>query len=424
MKHFDVASIKKEFPIFEQKINGKELIYLDNAASTQKPNTVIQRITDFYRQEYSNVHRGLYTLSEQATNHFEACREKVQHFIHAPSFSEIIFVRGTTEAINLVAQTYGRQTLQPGDEILISHMEHHANIVPWQLVARETGALIRVIPINEAGEINFSTYTELLNSKTKIVALCHVSNTLGTINPVQRMIEAAHAQGSVVLIDGAQAVPHQKVDVQALDCDFYCFSGHKLFGPTGIGVLYGKQHLLEKMPPYQGGGSMITEVNLTESHYREPPYKFEAGTPHIAGALGLGAAIDYLNQIDYQAMAVHEQTLLDYATEKLQALPGLRLIGTAREKVAILNFTLEDKTGKRIHGHDISDILNSEVGVAVRAGQHCTMPLMKRFDVDSTVRASLALYNTQQDIDHLVTGLEITLDLFNSTLRPSSSETL
>ncbi len=270
----------------------------------------------------------------------------------------------------------------------------------------------------------FSTYTELLNPKTKIVALCHVSNTLGTINPIQRMIEAAHAQGSVVLIDGAQAVPHQKVDVQALDCDFYCFSGHKLFGPTGIGVLYGKQPLLEKMPPYQGGGSMITEVHLMESHYREPPYKFEAGTPHIAGALGLGAAIDYLNQIDYQAMAVHEQTLLDYATEKLQALPGLRLIGTAREKVAILNFTLEDKSGKRIHGHDISDILNSEVGVAVRAGQHCTMPLMKRFNVDSTVRASLALYNTQQDIDHLVTGLEITLDLFNSTLRPSSSETL
>lgn len=422
MKCFDAITIRKDFPIFEQKIKDKALVYLDNAASTQKPNSVIQRITDFYRHEYSNVHRGLYTLSEQATDHFEASREAVQRFLHARSFAEIIFVRGTTEAINLVAQTYGRQTLKPGDEILISHMEHHANIVPWQLIARETGAQIRVIPINDDGEIIYSAYTQLLNAKTKIVALCHISNTLGTINPIKRMIDDAHAQGSVVLIDGAQAVAHQKIDVQALDCDFYCFSGHKLFASTGIGILYGKQALLEKMPPYQGGGSMITEVNFTESHYREPPYKFEAGTPHIAGALGLSTAIDYLNTIDYETMALYERNLLEYATKKLQAIPGLRLIGTAREKAAILNFTLADKAGKRIHGHDVSDILNSEVGVAVRAGQHCTMPLMQRFNVDSTVRASLAFYNTEQDIDQLVKGIEITLSLFNSTL--SSSKTL
>lgn len=413
MKKFDVQQIRKDFPIFQEKIQGKPLIYLDSAASTQKPHCVIERLSHFYRHEYSNVHRGIHRLSEQATEQFEKSREKIQHFINAKHFSEIIFVRGTTEAINLVAQTYGRQQIKASDEIIISHMEHHANIVPWQLLCQETGAQLKVIPINDAGELVLEAYEKLLSPKTKLVAVCHISNTLGTINPIKKIIDLAHANHTPVLIDGAQAVAHQKVDVQALDCDFYCFSGHKLFGPTGIGVLYGKRQHLENMPPYQGGGSMITEVSLEKSNYREPPYKFEAGTPHIAGAIGLGTAIDYLNQFDFLAIQHYEKELLAYATEKLTGLPGIQLIGTAHEKTAILNFIVHNNQGQRIHGHDLSDILNSEVGVAVRAGQHCTMPLLQRLKVDSTVRASLAFYNTKQEIDKLIQGLEIAQAIFN-----------
>lgn len=414
MKTFDVKKIRCDFPILQQKIKGKPLVYLDNAASTQKPYSVIERLQHFYFHEYSNVHRGIHTLSEIATEEFEQSREKIRQFIHAKTFAEIIFVRGTTEAINLVAQTYGSSQIKAGDEIIISHMEHHANIVPWQIVCAQTGAKLKVIPINDAGELILEEYQRLLSSKTKLVALCHLSNTLGTINPIKQIIDWAHANSpqTKVLIDGAQAVAHQKIDVQALDCDFYTFSGHKLFGPTGIGILYGKQELLASLPPYQGGGSMITEVNLEKSHYREPPYKFEAGTPHIAGAIGLGAAIDYLNQLDFDAVHHHEQHLLNYATTSLRSIEGLHLIGTAQEKAAILNFTVSDSQGVRIHGHDISDVLNAEVGVAVRAGQHCTMPLMQRFNVDSTVRASLAFYNNKDDIDALIHGLHSLKQLF------------
>lgn len=414
MKAFDVKKIRADFPILQQKIKGKPLVYLDNAASTQKPYSVIERLDHYYRYENSNVHRGIHTLSELATETFELSREKIQQFIHAKSFAEIIFVRGTTEAINLVAQTYGLSQIKADDEIIISHMEHHANIVPWQILCSQTGAKLRIIPINDSGELLLEEYYRLLNPKTKLVAICHISNTLGTINPIKEIIECAHANSpdTKVLIDGAQAVAHQKVDVQALDCDFYTFSGHKLFAPTGIGVLYGKQELLATLPPYQGGGSMITEVRLEKSHFREPPYKFEAGTPHIAGAIGLGAAIDYLNQFNFDEIKHHEQQLLDYANKKLQTIQGLNLIGTAKEKAAILNFTVSDSSGIRIHGHDISDVLNTEAGVAVRAGQHCTMPLMQRFKVDSTVRASLAFYNNKEDIDALISGLQALKQLF------------
>lgn len=414
MKAFDVKKIRADFPILQQKIKGKPLVYLDNAASTQKPYSVIERLDHYYRYENSNVHRGIHTLSELATEEFELSREKIQQFIHAKSFAEIIFVRGTTEAINLVAQTYGLSQIKAGDEIIISHMEHHANIVPWQILCSQTGAKLRIIPINDSGELLLEEYYRLLNPKTKLVAICQISNTLGTINPIKKIIEYAHANSpeTKVLIDGAQAVAHQKVDVQALDCDFYTFSGHKLFAPTGIGVLYGKQELLATLPPYQGGGSMITEVHLEKSHFREPPYKFEAGTPHIAGAIGLGAAIDYLNQFNFDEIKQHEQQLLDYANKKLQTIQGLKLIGTAKEKAAILNFIVSDSCGIRIHGHDISDVLNTEAGVAVRAGQHCTMPLMRRFNVDSTVRASLAFYNNKEDIDALINGLQTLKQLF------------
>lgn len=413
MKQFDITKIREDFPVFKEKIQGKPLIYLDSAASMQKPNSVIERLRDFYSYEYSNVHRGIHTLSERATDEFEQSRVKIQKFINAKHFSEIVFVRGTTEAINLVAQTHGRSQIKAGDEIIISHMEHHANIVPWQLLCEQIGAQLKVIPINDAGELILEEYRKLLNKKTKLVAICHISNTLGTINPIKEIIDLAHNNsGSTrVLIDGAQGIVHSKVDVQALNCDFYCFSGHKLFGPTGIGVLYGKQALLEKMPPYEGGGSMITEVSLEKSNYREPPYKFEAGTPHIAGVIGLGTAVDYLNELDFTIIEAYEKELLNYATEQLGYISGLRLIGIAREKAPILNFTISDNLGKPIHGHDVSDILNSE-GIAVRAGQHCTMPLMKRFGIDSTVRASLALYNTKEDIDALIKGLKITQAMF------------
>ncbi|MDQ8039306.1 MAG: SufS family cysteine desulfurase [Rickettsiella sp.] len=415
MKPFDVTTIREDFPIFKEKVHDKPLIYLDSAASMQKPYVVIKRIHDFYSHEYSSVHRGIHTLSEHATEEFEQSRVKIQKFINAEKFSEIVFVRGTTEAINLVAQTHGRCHIKAGDEIIISHMEHHANIVPWQLLCEQTGAQLKVIPINDEGELILEAYKKLLNKKTKLVAICHISNTLGTINPIKEIIDDAHANSdhTKVLIDGAQGIVHAKVDVQALDCDFYCFSGHKLFAPTGIGVLYGKQALLENMPPYEGGGSMITEVDLEKSSYREPPYKFEAGTPHISGAIGLGTAIDYLNNLDFNAIQTYEKELLDYATAQLLQVSGVKLLGTAKEKAPILSFIITDNRGQRIHGHDISDILNSEVGVAVRAGQHCTMPLMKRLGVDSTIRASLAFYNTKADIDALIKGLKIAKAIFN-----------
>lgn len=422
MKLFDINRIRQDFPIFQEKVHGKPLVYLDSAASMHKPKAVIQRLYDFYSQGYSNVHRGIHHLSEQATDEFEKSREKIQHFINAKHFSEIVFVRGTTEAINLVAQTHGRRALKAGDEIIISQMEHHANIVPWQLLCEQTGAKLKVIPINDKGELILEAYKKLLNEKTKLVAICHISNTLGTINPIKEIIDCAHANNAAtkVLIDGAQGIVHSTVDVQTLDCDFYCFSGHKLLGPTGIGVLYGKQALLESMPPLEGGGSMITEVTLEKSSYREPPYKFEAGTPHIAGAIGLGAAIDYLKQFDFSDIQCYEKELLNYATKQLLAIPGIKLIGNAQEKAPILNFIIQDNRGQRIHGHDVSDILNSE-GIAVRAGQHCTMPLMQRFAVDSTVRASFAFYNTKEDVDALIRGLKITQAMFKTEACPTAN---
>lgn len=396
----------KDFPILQQENHGKKLVYLDTAASAQKPQIVIDSIKNFYEHDYANVHRGIYSLSERATRMFEAVRHKAQHFINAREEREIIFVRGTTEAINLVAQSYGGSQLKSGDEVLISTMEHHANIVPWQIICQQTGAQLKVIPINDAGEIIQEEYQRLLSSHTKIVALTHVSNTLGTINPVPQMITQAHAVGAVVLIDGAQAAPHMLVDVQKLDCDFYAFSSHKAFGPTGVGVLYGKAKLLEAMPPYQSGGDMISMVSFEKTLYREIPYKFEAGTPNIADVIGFGVAIDYLQNLDRVAIQKHEEDLLHYATECLQAIPKLKIIGNAKNKAAIISFVFED-----IHAHDVGTILDYE-GVAVRTGHHCTMPLMERFKVPATSRASFAFYNTRNDVDRLVAALHKVREVF------------
>jgi cysteine desulfurase/selenocysteine lyase len=406
MNTFNINKIRQDFPILHQQVHGKPLAYLDNAATAQKPIAVIDAINKYYSHDNSNVHRGIHTLSERATHAYENAREKVRQFINAKENREIIFVRGTTEAINLVAQSYGRSQLKTGDEIIISAMEHHSNIVPWQMLCQQTGAILRVIPINDAGELILEEYQKLLNPRSKILAITHMSNSLGTINPIQQMIKLAHANGTPVLIDGAQAIVHLDIDVQKLDCDFYAFSSHKLFGPTGIGVLYGKANLLENMPPYQGGGDMISQVSFQKTLYREIPYKFEAGTPHIAGVIGLGAAIDYLNKLDHISIHKYEQELLHYATERIKEIPNIRLIGTAKEKSAILSFVLND-----VHAHDIGTILDHE-GVAVRTGHHCTMPLMERFNVPATVRASLAFYNTQQDIDALIHGLHKVRELF------------
>ncbi|MEJ2565730.1 MAG: cysteine desulfurase [Gammaproteobacteria bacterium] len=394
-----VERIRRDFPILHQEIHGKPLVYLDNAATSQKPRQVIAALDHYYNADNSNIHRGVHTLSERATAAHEGARDKVKQFLNAADHREIVFVRGATEAINLVAQSYARPRLKPGDEILITEMEHHSNIVPWQMVCEQTGAVLKVVPIGETGELLIDEFHRLLSVRTRLVAVVHVSNALGTVNPVGEIIAAAHAQGVPVLLDGAQAVPHVEVDVQALDCDFYAFSGHKLYAPTGIGVLYGKAALLEAMPPYQGGGEMIRSVSFVKTEYNALPYKFEAGTPHIAGAIGLGQAIDYVAGLGLRAIAAWEDELLRYATARALEIPEVRIIGTARNKTGILSFVLDG-----VHPHDIGTVLDHE-GVAVRTGHHCAMPVMEHFAVPATVRASLALYNTRGDIDRLIAAI-------------------
>lgn len=403
---FDVQKIRRDFPILTQTVYGKPLVYLDNAATSQAPLSVLEAIENFYRSNRSNVHRGVYHLSERATEAYEGARVKIQKYINASSLREIIFVRGTTEGINLVAHSFGRKFLNHGDEILISHMEHHSNIVPWQIVCEMLGAKLIIIPITDQGEIDLRVFGKLLTPKTKLVSLVHVSNSLGTVNPVKKIIEMAHRVGARVLIDGAQAIPHIPVDVQELDCDFYAFSGHKVYGPTGIGVLYGKSSLLDELPPYQGGGDMIRSVTFEKTTYNDLPYKFEAGTPHIAGVIGLGAAIDYLSSMDRHAAYAHEMRLLNMATNRLRELKRLKIIGEATEKGAIISFILEG-----IHPHDIATILDRE-GVAIRAGHHCTQPVMQRYNIAATARASFAFYNTEEEIDILVRGIEKVVKMF------------
>jgi len=395
----DVASIRRDFPVLERTVRGQPLSYLDNAASSQRPRAVIDSMSRYYETSHANVHRGVHTLSQEATDLFEGAREKVRRFINAKSTKEIIFVRGTTEAINLVAQSYGRPTFGPGDEILISWLEHHANIVPWQMLCQQTGATLKVAPITQSGEVDFDAFVALLSPHTKLVALAHVSNALGTVIPVRRFIAAARTRGVPVLLDGAQAVPHMSVDVQALDCDFYAFSGHKMCGPTGIGVLYGRESLLSAMPPWQGGGDMILAVSFEQTVYNGLPYKFEAGTPDIAGAIGLGAAIDYLEALGMERIAAAEHALLDYANARLATVPGLRFVGTAPEKAAVVSFTIDG-----VHPHDLGTILDHE-GVAIRTGHHCAMPVMDFFGLPATARASFAFYNTRAEIDRLVAAL-------------------
>jgi len=395
----DVDALRRDFPILGRAIRGRPLAYLDNAASSQRPRAVIDAMSRYYENSHANVHRGVHTLSQEATDLFEGAREKVRRFINARSTREIIFVRGTTEAINLVAQTYGRSRFGPGDEILISWLEHHANIVPWQMLCEQTGATLKVAPITQSGEIDFDAFAALLSPRTRLVALAHVSNALGTVIPVQRFIAAARARGVPVLLDGAQAVPHMRVDVQALDCDFYAFSGHKMCGPTGIGILYGREALLQQMPPWQGGGDMILAVSFGRTVYNGLPYKFEAGTPDIAGAIGLGAAVDYLETIGLERIAAAEHELLVYANERLATIPGLRFVGTAPEKAAVISFTLD-----KVHPHDLGTILDHE-GVAIRTGHHCAMPLMEFYGLPATARASFAFYNTRAEVDRLVDAL-------------------
>jgi cysteine desulfurase / selenocysteine lyase len=403
---YDVEPLRAEFPILATKVHGKPLVYLDNAATTQKPRAVIAAEAEYYERHNANIHRGVHTLSQRATEAYEATRERVRGFINAASPKEIVFVRGTTEAINLVAQSYGRSRLQQGDEILISGMEHHSNIVPWQLLCAQIGAVLRVVPIGGAGEFLFDEYSKLLGPRTRLVAVSHISNALGSVIPVKRVIAFAHQRGVPVLVDGAQAVAHAGVDVRSLDCDFYAFSGHKIYGPTGIGVLYGKQALLEVMPPYQGGGDMISTVTFENSTWADLPYKFEAGTPNIAGVIALGAALEFVATIGLEAIAAHEAELLDYATARVAEIPGLRIIGTAAKKAGILSFFLD-----RIHPHDIGTILDQH-GVAVRAGHHCAMPVMQHFNVPATVRASFALYNTRPEVDALIGAIHKAKEMF------------
>jgi len=403
---FDLGRVRADFPILEQRVHGKSLVYLDNAATSQKPRAVIETISRYYEETNSNVHRAVHHLSEQATNEYEAARKTAKEFLNAADWKEIIFVRGTTEGINLVAQSYGRASVNAGDEVLITVMEHHSNIVPWQILCSERGATLRAAPINDAGELDMDAFSRLLGPKTKLVAVTHVSNALGTINPVQRIVEMAHSWNVPVLVDGAQAVPHLKADVQALDCDFYTFSGHKVYGPTGIGILYGKAALLEKMPPYQGGGDMIMSVTLEKTVYNRLPYKFEAGTPDIAGVIGLGAALEYVSSLGIENVGPHESALLAYATRAVSAIPDLRVIGTAKEKAGVLSFTLGN-----IHPHDIGTILDQE-GIAIRTGHHCSQPVMQHFGVEATARASFALYNTKEEVDRLVRGIERVREVF------------
>jgi cysteine desulfurase / selenocysteine lyase len=403
---FDPESVQSDFPILRQIVNGKPLVYLDNAATTQKPALVIQALHRYYENQNSNVHRGVHYLSQLATELFEESRRKVRRFINAASEREIIFTRGTTESINLVAQTYGRRFVGEGDEIIVSTMEHHSNIVPWQMLCEQTGATLRVIPINDAGELLMEDFERMLGPRTKLVSIVHVSNALGTVNPVKRIVERAHAEGVPVLLDGAQSVQHLPIDVRDLDCDFYAFSGHKLYGPTGIGVLYGKEEMLDRMPPFLGGGDMILNVTFEKTTYNELPYKFEAGTPNIAGAIGLGAAIDYFNAFDIRDIQRHERMLLEYATERMSQIPGLIIIGTAREKASVASFML-----CAVHPHDIGTILDKN-GIAIRAGHHCAQPTMRRLNVPATARASFAMYNTKEDVDMLMRGIDRVLEIF------------
>jgi len=395
----DLEKIRAHFPILAERIHGKPLVYLDNAATSQKPRAVIDAIVRYYERDNANVHRGVHTLSVRATEAHDEARETVRRFIQAADANEIIFVRGATEAINLVAQTYGRQNVGSGDEVLITAMEHHSNIVPWQILCEEKGARLVVAPINDAGELDLDAFERLLSPRTRMVAVAHVSNALGTVNPLRKMIHMVHAHDIPVLVDGAQAVPHLPLDVQALGCDFYAFSGHKVYGPTGIGVLYGKEEILAEMPPYQGGGDMISSVTFEKTTYNVVPYKFEAGTPDIAGAVGLGAALTYINDIGMERVAAHEHDLLTYASDAVGSIPGVRLVGTARERAGVLSFVLEG-----VHPHDLGTVLDRE-GVAIRTGHHCAQPVMDRFGIDATARASFAVYNTREEIDALVDGI-------------------
>ncbi|RTZ98540.1 MAG: cysteine desulfurase CsdA [Candidatus Neomarinimicrobiota bacterium] len=402
----DVREIREMFPLLAGTVGGKPLAYLDNAATTQKPRVVLDTLSRYYAAENANIHRGVYQLSQNATQAYEGARGKVAAFLNAAEPAEIIFTRNATEGINLVAQTFGRWQVGEGDDVVISTMEHHSNIVPWQMLCEEKGARLRVVPITDAGELMLDELASLLGPRTKLVSIVHMSNSLGTINPVRQVVELAHAQGIPVLIDGSQAAYHMAVDVQAIGCDFYVVTGHKLYGPTGIGALYGQRRWLEAMPPYQGGGDMISSVTFERTTYNKVPHKFEAGTPHIAGAIGLGAAVDFIRSVGFEAIAGHERRLLDYATDRLSAVPGLRLIGTAREKVSILSFVLDG-----VHAHDIGTIVDTE-GVAIRTGHHCTQPVMARFNVPATARASLAMYNTVEEIDQLVTALTKVREIF------------
>ena len=404
---WDVERIRADFPVLQQTVNGKPLVYLDNSASSQVPQVVIDRGSVYLEQEHSNIHRGVHYLSQRATTAYEGAREKVKRFINARDVRECIFVRGATEGINLVMHGYGRKFIGAGDEIIISAMEHHANIVPWQMLCEEKGARLRVIPMNDAGELLLDEYEGLLNERTKLVAVMHVSNALGTINPIKEMIAHAHKYGVPVLIDGAQAAPHMPVDVQDLDCDFYVFSGHKMYAPTGSGVIYGKLEILETMNPFQGGGDMIKTVTFEKTTYADPPNRFEAGTPAIASQIGLGAAIDYLNSIGREPAAVYEAELLRYATERVSAIEGVRIIGTAKNKASVLSFVIDD-----IHPHDIGTILDQE-GIAVRAGHHCAQPVMQRFNVPATARASFSFYNTKEEIDVLARTIERVIEIFS-----------
>ena len=404
---FDAAMIRADFPILSDTVYGKPLTFLDSAASAQKPQVVIDTITNLYSHGYANIHRGMYKLSQEATEAYEATRFIVQRLLNAASEKECIFVKNTTEGINLVAQSWGRKFLKKDDEIILTMLEHHSNIVPWQLLAEEKGLKIRVMPLNEAGEVDLGAYRKLLNDKTKLVAVAHISNAIGTILPIKDMIKLAHDAGALVLVDGSQAVPHMKVDVRDLDADFYVFTGHKTFGPTGIGVLYGKEALLDAMPPWQGGGDMIETVTFEKTTFNALPHKFEAGTPNIAGGIGLGAALKYIEDVGYENITAHEASLLAYANEQLRGINQLKLIGTAKEKAAIISFVLDD-----IHPHDVGTILDQE-GIAVRTGHHCAQPLMDAFGITATVRASFAMYNTRDDADRLVAGIKKTLDIFS-----------
>ena len=402
----DIQRIRSDFPILGTRVRGRPLVYLDNAATTQKPAVVIERLVEYYTHENANIHRGVHALSERATSAFEGARDTVRRFLNAASPHEIIFTRGATESINLVASSLGRKLLRPGDEVLITAMEHHSNIVPWQLICEATGAHLRVAPINDQGEVIWERFEEMLGPATRIVSVVHVSNSLGTVNPVRRMVQAGHSAGAVVLVDGAQAVSHMPVDVRDLGCDFYVFSGHKIFGPTGIGVLYGKEALLDAMPPYQGGGDMIRSVTFEKTLFNALPYKFEAGTPHIAGAIGLAAAIDYVEAIGRDNIAQYEHDLLEYATHLLEEIPEVQIIGKAAHKAAVLSFIIDG-----VHPHDVGTILDDE-GIAIRTGHHCTQPVMDRYGIPATARASFALYNTREEVDALAAGVRKVIEVF------------